>query len=523
MQPTSESMDSSELAVWIVAALFIIIFVLPNILWPGFYTNIWMKVKLFELTTIVPVVDLLLPRTVGDKFYFYIDRLSSLSASDIKMGHILEVERLSLMVYGWIPLSYIVYASLKILKQKPENKGMLDLESLIELQTRTQFRFNRHLIKHNPLKDPRLDMTRGRYATRMQPIEYCKKLRIITLSKDTVREDEAVYIFHPKTAKAALLETLGTPYLGPDSLQREERWMLAAFLLFLSGKSDKYHDLLGDISCAIAEEKEKDIEIGFKLVDEKTSRIISSTTKDDKVAEFTKSILKDDSIGSDSSKLVRSFVNLFSLEFNVNYKKVLAPLLVTFPHELSFMNSEVASNSVPYETAVYLPLAEKAVIATLITSVKESEDSALAMARQLQGLILETNRLAEEEDELIELENRIDVVLLSHIEKTPAETYKIACRKHHYSHGVLLRLYRECAEFGVICASRFTWLMLYNRALYLTLLDEGMPEHSIEVTATRTHFNSEIEADRKLKKPEIAHQVEEIKKRLLERLDIEDE
>src|SRR5690606_9912364 len=123
-------------------------------------------------------------------------------------------------------------------------------------------------------------------------------------------------------------------------------------------------------------------------------------------------------------------------------------------------------------------------------------------------------------DEFIDNAGRF---ILPHMDHSPAHVLATAINSHNYTKGVLLRIYRMCGDLGVICASRFTFIKLVDRELFFTLLDEGMPEGSIEVSFSRAHFDAEIEAGRKLKEPEVEHQIDAIRNRLLERVDLADD
>src|SRR5690554_2584065 len=101
MSNGSSSMDSSELLIWVLVAIAVAVFLLPNLIWPGFYTNIWTKYKLFELQNAYAVLQFLAPSFIVDKFAFYIDRLSVFQHTDITWRHIMQIERFTLFVYGW--------------------------------------------------------------------------------------------------------------------------------------------------------------------------------------------------------------------------------------------------------------------------------------------------------------------------------------------------------------------------------------------------------------------------------------
>lgn len=518
------TIDTAELLIWSLVVFVILVFVIPNIIWPNFYLGLWMSAKGFELKAVYTLFGWLMTDNTASMFAMYIERLETLEATDITWRHATQVERFTLSRYGFIfPAALVVWA-IKALSIKPESKGMLDMEKLIDLQTRSDFRFNRHLIKHNPLKDPRLDPTRGIYAQRMQPIEFCKRNKIITLKEDAMDDEDEVYYFHSERAHEVLLDTLSAPFQGPDHLKREERWMLAAFLKFISGDLGGYHDFLGDISTALSHDNAKQTEKELAAVDKKTTDAINRLSIPNPVCLTVKNHLKYEAKGNNTMSVIRDLTSALEKDHGVNSKlrKTLGDILG--PEVYETLAGKRYSDDV-FEDAILLSTELKMFLYVYINAALGNLDEALALARRYKEIndIEPGKRIDEELHELIEINNTIEVTILVNTEKDPAESYKNAVRSHNFSHGVLLRLYRESSDLGVICTSRFTWLMLFNRRLFLTLNDDGAPEHSIEVTYERIHFNAEIECGRKLKTPEVQHQVQEIKKRLLQKIDLADE
>lgn len=521
------SIDTTELLVWTLLILAVFLFVVPNLIWPNFYLGLWMKAKHFELNLVHSLFAWAMTNNTEQMFATYMNRLTSLSPTDITWKHAREVERFTLFRYGFVVPAALLAWGFKIFTIKPESKGYLDMEKLIDLQTRKAFRFNRHLIKHNPLSDGRLDTTRGIYAQRMQPIDFCKKKKIITLKEDAMEDENDVYYFHADVAHEVLLKTLSDKYQGPDKLRREERWMLAAVLMFISGDSHGYHEFLGDISTGLSHDDAKKVEKELALVDSKASSAIDGLSIPHPICLTIKECIKYDVKGNNVASVIRDLASALEKNHGVNSKlrKTIGDILGP---EISETLSGKRNVDDIFENALILSVELKLFIHIYIKAAygdTNEINAALQLARSYKEIISipAAKRIDEELHSLINIENTVDVTILVNTERDPAEAYKRAVLNHNYSHGVILRLYRECADLGVICTSRFTWLMLFNRRLFLTLNDEGAPEHSIEVTYERVHFNAEIECGRKLNKPEVQHQVQEIKKRLLKNIDLVDE
>ena len=141
------SIDSTEILVWAVMIVLGALVVIPNLIYPNFYIGLWMDFKTAELAVVTPIFNLLLPNTsVTETLNYFDSRLNYLYPTDVTWGAVLDIERFSL-IYRWPILFPFIYLMYKIIKFKPENKGMLDFDDLIELQTRESWRFNRHLVK----------------------------------------------------------------------------------------------------------------------------------------------------------------------------------------------------------------------------------------------------------------------------------------------------------------------------------------------------------------------------------------
>lgn len=503
------TIDSTEMLVWILLIVIGAIVVIPNLIYPNFYIGLWMDFKTAELALITPIFNLVLPDTsVTETLNYFESRLNYLYPTDLNWGSIVEIEQYSL-IYRWpvvLPAAYLVW---KVLRFKPENTGMLNFDDLIELQTRKHWRFNRHLIKHNPQKDADLDATKGRYAQRQKPIDYCLKHQILSLSHDTTDEEEREFFFYPDVAKQVMSKQLGNVYKRVDSFSRAERWMLAAFLLWLNADNDGYHEFLGDISEAMSHEDDKVEESSLCLVDKYAEEVIDELKEEDELTYTVRTNLGSEVIGTDVAVVVRDLIDSLVEKHDFNIKSIKF-LKTYFPDEWRCVESQEEAG-VAYYKLTSTPPGYLAIAAAAVYMVDGEEDKAESIISM--DVTLDT-------DEITDYVDDGSRKLSSKLEFSPGNCYRIATQNHNYTRGVLLRLYQMCGDLGVVCASRFTFIMLVDRELYLTLLDEGLPEASIEVSFIRAHFDAEIEAERKLTEPEIDHQITALRGRLLERVDL---
>lgn len=524
------TIDSTEILVIVTLVLVAAMVIVPNLITPNFYVGLWMDFKVTELAMVTPVFNVVAPDwSVTQQLNYFGDRLSTLYPADVTWHSVLKIEYYSL-IYRWpliIPVIYLLYRSFT---HKPENQGMLSFDELIELQTRKAYRFNRHLIKHNPQNDPDLDATKGIYAQRMKPLDYALYHRILTLNSDVTSLEEKKFDFHPDVAKEVMSKQLGSVYTGINSLGRAEKWMLAAFLLWLDMQTHEYHEFLGDMSVAMSHEDEELEQQELEEVDNKAARIIDELKEDTLITRTVRSNLSSEVIGSDTATVIRDLIEALAEKsgFDPGQLSFISEL---YPNEWEIIMTDDAVCGLPFYNIEnvnpgYIAIAYCAlqVAEDCVANANEKMTAKSAASKAVEGVKSEFNALDTKEPEDIDaFVTNASRMLVSRMDHSPAYSLSIAANSHNYTKGVLLRLYRMCGDLGVVCASRFTFIKLVDRELFFVLLDEGMPEGSTEVSFSRAHFDSEIEAGRKLSEPEVDHQINAIRNLLLERVDLTDE
>lgn len=518
MNGQQSSIDSTDILIWSLLILLCVVFVIPNWIWPNFYIGIWAWVKVHELTAFHYIANWVLPASQVSQIEFYIERLQSMHRTELSWNHARQVEFFTFVRYGWIPTVAIGVMIYHRLNFRAESKGILDMEDLIELQTRKTFRFNRHLIKHNPLSDKRLDTTRGIYAQRMQPIEYCKKQGILTLADSVTSNDNLTYHFNDQKAYEVMEKQLGKEFTRVENLADSEKWILASLLIYLNGEPERYYDFLGDISEAFSISDKQIAKAQFDAVTEKSNSVIADLIQDNQVAAVVKSTLNSGIIGDDCAVITRDLVGTLKKHFKLN-QHVLQNVMKLYDEDTASLvgNGRWGAN---YENPNYLPVGYRMLIYTAIELALGNNEKVTEMLAELTSLKALVDPGQDESDRISEIEDNCDLKVMAYMVKTPGDHFRDAIRKHKYVHGVLLRMYINSENLGVIAASRFTWLKIVNRPLFFTLLDHGLPEHSIETCFIKTHFYSENDAGRKLHEPEVHHQIDELKKRLLEKIDL---
>lgn len=524
MRGSAEQSNSNAMFVIVLAMMIMLFLYLPEHFQTNFYLNIWRIAKLWELQLFNNTIGPFLPSFISEAPALYELRLEHLERPDITYAHIYDVERMTMARYGFVfPIILAVYAW-RTIKLKSECRGMLTLEDLIRVQAQN-FPFIKHNIVHNPLDDPRLDVTRGKYAMRIKPLEFAKREGMITLDTSVTDREEQRYFFNEEVFIEYGLKSMGSRFTGFDDLRKEESWMMASFLIFLHGDLDAYYELLGRFS-EVHYYLVKNPETGQKLsdkVDANCAKIIQRFANPSPLQNDLKSVLNDSSYGDDVTVVAREIMSVLRKHDGIGTPSSL--LGEHFKEEYKALHAKEyvsPGDYIAFEKADYLPMHYKAFLATgmLWTMGDEQKLRALHLTKRFLSLLSIDTLSHEEELELESIENDFVVTIISNLEINASDILKDAIRKHAYTHGVLLRLYTECGALGVITANRFNWLQLVNKKLFLLLDDGGMPEGSAEVTFSRAHYDQEIKAGRKLRKAETSQQIEEFKKRLLERVRI---
>lgn len=516
---SENKIDSFDILLWFILISFLALLFIPNFFVDNFYLSLWKSYKTTELSIVNSWLSFAFPQGMEDKLQYVHERLSRTAPVDLTWAVALEIERYTLR-YNWIYFTPCLYLAYKSFRYKPENTGMLNFDQLIEKLTKKHYRFNRHLVKHNPQNDPRLDASRGIYAQRIKSLDYAKKNQIITLNEGITMGDDKKYDFHPETAEKVLLSSLGPKFQGFEALSRTECWMMGAFLIWLDGDRDGYHELLGDLSYALASDTDKEQAKWYAIADDKAWNIINKCREPHPITKIVQSYLGKTALGDDTSIVVHDAINALAkqFKFNVASLKVVAEI---FPSEWDLVFNQKKYGT-PFDDVLSMDFAFIFIVyASLLASDKKMDQLKSAVKTLKQWKADPTQLETAEAAEQVMTDAEIEV--LRRYDHDPAICLQEAILKHTYTRGIILRLYDMCGDMGVVCASRFRWLKLIDRPLYMVLLDFGMPEYSAEVQAIRAHYEVERKADRKLKEPEIKHQVDALRQRILERVDLIDE
>ncbi|WFG00259.1 hypothetical protein [Aeromonas caviae] len=164
-QPLALGMDAQE---WNIVILIFIVMFLVNLeyFFPGVYTGPWVFVKQLEIKFIL-LFSGVLNEEYERSLRYILSRLEVIDAGSISFDSITRVEAetrtFMSIVYGAVGI--ICAAKLFF---RPSFDKPLDLEELIDLQTKRVWRFNRHLAKTNPLRHS-LDIRVGPYRIRQRP------------------------------------------------------------------------------------------------------------------------------------------------------------------------------------------------------------------------------------------------------------------------------------------------------------------------------------------------------------------
>lgn len=233
--------ESSVVAVLIVVAVI----GLALYFW---YDNIWVFLKIIEIKLIL-FLDFLWTEHYVQKMTIYLYKLQRINPDVVTINKMMKVDGDIQLSIGWIYSFILVYYGGKIFFRQ-EHKTKHDLESLLAEQTK-YWRFNRHLLKYNPLKES-LDITEGQFAIRMRPHVFAFKNELLNqIETDDFKE---LYKLDKAKAKAVFEKQLGPVFSGYDTMERYHKWLAAVFLLFAHERESQAWDLLGDISYAYNDE-----------------------------------------------------------------------------------------------------------------------------------------------------------------------------------------------------------------------------------------------------------------------------
>lgn len=243
-------LNASEWNIVIMVAIFCAIIFAEKII-PGIYTIPWTFLKKAELNFIL-FFEPILSDSYVDGIRTILWKLDRIPLDSITLAGVSRVEAEE----RWIQtLFYSVPAFLVAFKifRRPKFDQRLNLESLIEFQTKKAFRFNRHLTKINPLKEG-LDVRVGPYRIRQRPVHFCTENNI-TDWIDPYDESKGKW-FNRDIARQVLNERLKQDivFTNFESLPDEVRQVIAGMMLFIFQGKDKAVNYFGDASYAYINE-----------------------------------------------------------------------------------------------------------------------------------------------------------------------------------------------------------------------------------------------------------------------------
>lgn len=230
----------------VVAILFIsFLACIALYLW---YDDVWVFLKICEIKFIL-FFDFLLKENYMKQMTVYLYKLQRLNPDLVTFKQMMKVDSHIQYTIGWIYSFLMLYYGAKI-AFRSEYKTKHDMESLIRDQTK-YWRFNRHLLKFNPAKES-LDITEGVYAIRKRPHVFAFDNELL----DKVEADDfsEIYTLNKEKAKKVFEQQYGDVFSGYENMTREQRWLVAVFLLFAHEQESSCWDLLGDISYSYNDE-----------------------------------------------------------------------------------------------------------------------------------------------------------------------------------------------------------------------------------------------------------------------------
>ncbi|MNG88853.1 hypothetical protein D3C79_477020 [compost metagenome] len=262
-QPLALGMDAEEWNIIIVIRLLMVLVNLEYFI-PGVYTGPWVFIKQLEIKFIL-LFNWVLNEDYENSLRYILSRLEVIDAGSISFDSIrrVEAETRTFMASVYSIVGIVCAAKLFF---RPTFDRPLDLEELIELQTRRVWRFNRHLAKINPLRHS-LDIRVGPYRIRQRPAIYCRENGLIKpvdeyeLSKGMRFDREAAEIVFSKQ--------IDVVFTGFTDLPQHLQYIAAGLICFICEGMDATVNYFGDVSCCEVKEYSR------KKLNKRTQEILS--------------------------------------------------------------------------------------------------------------------------------------------------------------------------------------------------------------------------------------------------------
>jgi hypothetical protein len=233
----------------------LLVFIAQFWMFSDFYKGAWVNLKIGEIYLMKPFHFMISDNSIQMLNYYESALQDSNKLITLDIETIIVIERNLFFVYVWLYPAFLIFSGIKRIFSKPKNEYTEEhtMDTLIEQETKTIWRFNRHLNKYNPLNET-LDITEGVYSIRLKELKYC------TLNNILVKQDieDKNYIFQRDVAIDKFKKQMGPLYYGTDSMLDQERWLLAAFLLFVSNSKEFAFDIMGDASFYYNDEMKKE-------------------------------------------------------------------------------------------------------------------------------------------------------------------------------------------------------------------------------------------------------------------------
>lgn len=243
-------LNASEWNVVLMVAIFCAIIFAEKII-PGIYTVPWTFLKKVELNFIL-LFEPFLDDAYVDGIKTILWKLDRIPKDSITLAGVARVEAQERWIQTFFYSVPALLIAIKIFR-RPQFDKRLNLESLIDFQTKKAFRFNRHLTKINPLHEG-LDVRVGPYRIRQRPVHFCTENNI-TDWIDPYDQSKGKW-FNRDIARQVLNERLKQDivFTSFESLPDEVRQVVAGMMLFIFKGKDKSVDFFGDASFAYINE-----------------------------------------------------------------------------------------------------------------------------------------------------------------------------------------------------------------------------------------------------------------------------
>ncbi|RWT75361.1 hypothetical protein DN604_12230 [Aeromonas caviae] len=256
-------MDAQE---WNIVILIFIVMFLVNLeyFFPGVYTGPWVFVKQLEIKFIL-LFSGVLNEEYERSLRYILSRLEVIDAGSISFDSITRVEAetrtFMSIVYGAVGI--ICAAKLFF---RPSFDKPLDLEELIDLQTKRVWRFNRHLAKTNPLRHS-LDIRVGPYRIRQRPAIYCREHGLIKPIDEY--ELKKGMRFDREEADIVFSKQVDRVFTKFTDLPQHLQYVAAGLICFICEGMDETVHYFGDVASCEAKEFSR------KKLNKRTQEILS--------------------------------------------------------------------------------------------------------------------------------------------------------------------------------------------------------------------------------------------------------